>query len=109
VTYSPGQVKTGVELLALESLEALNTKLETGRHKTAMWPLAKSVVDNRLVLINRHRASRVHDVATSCRVGITRVKSAQDELLLEMGKELEVTFRLQELALQTVGSDNIPC
>jgi hypothetical protein len=83
-----------MEVFALKAPEPLDSKLETGGDEPDVRSLPQRVVHDRLVLVNRDGTSRVDDVTPRLRVGRNRVKRAKEELFLEVGKELEVSFAL---------------
>jgi len=83
-----------VEVLSTERLESLHTELQTSLDQFDVGSLPQCVIDNALVLINSDGTCRVNDVSTSLGGRVTRVKGAQEKLLLQVRQELEITLGL---------------
>lgn len=91
----PRQLHLGPEVLAPERPKALPSELESGLDELNVGSLPEGVVDDGLVLIDSNGARRVDDVASGGRVGVDRVDGAEEELLLKVGEEVEVSLGLQ--------------
>ena len=92
---SPRQLYAIIEDLSPVPREALLAELEPGIDELDVWSFPKSVVDDRLVLVDGYGTSRVDDVSTRFGVGVYAVDCAEDELFLEVGEEYEVSVGLK--------------
>ena len=91
---TPRKLQARVKLLSLEGREALLAEFEACLYELDVRALAQSVCDDRLVFVDSDRACRVDDVASRFRVGRHGVDGAQDELLLQVWNEDEVSSAL---------------
>jgi hypothetical protein len=94
VAYPSGERDGWVECLALETLESLYTELETCRHKFTVWSFLQGVVDNCLVLVDCDGTCGVYNVSSGSARWRARVERTENELFLQVRKQLEVTFSL---------------
>lgn len=91
---SSSELHLASKVLAPERGESLSTELESSLDELDVGSLSEGVVDNGLVLVNRDGAGRVDEVTSRRRVGVDRVDGAEDELLLEVGEQVEVSLGL---------------
>jgi len=92
----PRQLHLVSKVLSSERSETLPSELESSLDELDVGSLPESIIDDGLVLVDGDGTCRVDDVSTGCGVGVDGVDGAEEELLLEVGEEVEVSFGLRE-------------
>ena len=90
----PRQTHARAEHLAAIPGEAFFSKLQPGIHELDVGPLAESVVNDGFVLVDGDRTGGIDEVSTGFGFGADAVDGTEDQLLLEVGEEGEVSVGL---------------
>jgi hypothetical protein len=90
----PCQLYARVEGLSAVFGKTFPAKVEASVHQFHVRALSQCIINNGLIFVNGDGTRRINQISSRFRVRGDTVNGAEDKLLLEVRKEVEIAFRL---------------